>query len=150
MSVNLDTKLHLWVKPVGGEWSYLESVEDSTEKRLVLEKHRKALGKGCDFRFLLTKEKWHGRTYRMKGLNRNEQALLKSLIRNKTLDIYTPFEAKQALEAIEIQRREEGKSVYSGLPNKYRMNYIFKKTEIFSSHKASNGSNLWVYNEVDE
>lgn len=86
----------------------------------------------------------------MDGINQNEKSVLESLIRNKTLDITKPFEATQALRAIRIQRKEDGKNTDKGMPNKYRLNYIFKKTPLFVCHKASNGNNLWVYAGVDE
>ena len=150
MSVIEDTKLHLWGKPFGGEWKYLDSVESWREKTPLLENYRIATGNSWAFRFLNSKETYHGRTYRMNGLNQNEQRLLDTLIRNKTLDITKPFEASQALLAIRIQREEDGKNPGKSMPNKYRLNYIFKKPPLFVCTTASNGNNLWVYAGVVE
>lgn len=145
MSVTRDEKLHLWGRPFGGEWKYLATVKNDGEKNTTLENFRIALGSEWAFRFLQTKDHWHGRTFRMIGLNRNEVALVKTLLRNETLDITEPFQASQALIAIRTQRKKEGKSIHSGMPNKYRLNYIFKKTKIFDCSKAVNGNNLWTY-----
>lgn len=81
----------------------------------------------------------------MIGLNQNEKALLSALVRNKTLDITKPFYATQALQAIRTQREKDGKNVNKSVPNKYRMNYIFKKSSNFECHKDTGGGNLWVF-----
>lgn len=145
MSVKDDTKIHLWGRPIGGEWRYLDSVENWKEKNPLLERHRITLGENWSFRFLHTKDQYHGRTYRMIGLNQNEKALLSALVRNKTLDITKPFYATQALQAIRTQREKDGKNVNKSVPNKYRMNYIFKKSSNFECHKDTGGGNLWVF-----
>ena len=88
---------------------------------------------------------WKGRTYRMDGLNINEQRIVKTLLTTDHIDVTKPFQASEALIAIKLQRVDDGKNVGKGMPNKYRLNYILKKCPQFTASKDAKNMNNWVY-----
>lgn len=92
---------------------------------------------------------WKGKTYKMGKFNKYEQRLIDTLLKTKHIDITKPFEAKEALQAIRLQREEDGEYL-GNMPNKFRLNYIFKKCPSFTSSKNSRNMNLWVYNGGEE
>ena len=85
----------------------------------------------------------------MQGLNQNERRIIETLLTTKHIDIRKPFQAKQALSAIRLQREDDGKNVGEGMPNKFRLNYILKKCPGFTSWKNSMNVNNWVYDESE-
>lgn len=81
----------------------------------------------------------------MDGININEQRMIDTLITTRHIDVTKPFQATEALQAIRLQREEDGKNVGKGMPNKYRLNYILKKCPQFTSTKDAKKMNNWVY-----
>ncbi len=81
----------------------------------------------------------------MGGLNINEQRIIDTLISTEHIDVTKPFQAKEALAAIRLQREEDGKNVGKGMPNKFRLNFILKKCTQFTSSKDAKNMNNWVY-----
>ena len=81
----------------------------------------------------------------MDGINTNEQRMIDTLITTRHIDVTKPFQATEALQAIRLQREEDGKNVGKGMPNKYRLNYILKKCPQFTASKDAKNMNNWVY-----
>jgi hypothetical protein len=93
---------------------------------------------------------WRGKTMRMDIINRNERVIINTLLTTNYIDITKPFQAKEALTAIRLQRKDDGKDVGNKIPNKFRLNYILKKCPQFTSKKNSQKLNEWVYVKDEE
>ena len=57
---------------------------------------------------------WKGKKWRMDGLNINEQRIVKTLLTTDYIDVTKPFQAKEALQAIKLQREDDGKKCGHG------------------------------------
>ena len=83
---------------------------------------------------------------RIGQLNSLEQRLIKRVMKTKRININTPFTAQQILDAIEADLSESG-CTKRYLPNKYKMNYLLRKSKKFTCDKgAQKGINIWVFN----
>ena len=51
MSVKKDTKIHLWAKPVGGEWEWIDTADEHNSKDFLLENYKIAYGSTWAFKW---------------------------------------------------------------------------------------------------
>lgn len=83
---------------------------------------------------------------RIGKLNTLEMRIIKRILETKRIDINNPFTAQQILDAIEADLTESGCTMRY-FPNKYKMNYLLRKSKKFICEKAAEkGVNAWVLN----
>jgi hypothetical protein len=81
---------------------------------------------------------------RIGELNTLERRLVRRIMETKRINIKTPFTAQQILDAIEADLTES-RCTLRYLPNKYKMNYLLRKSKKFTCDKAAKkGINMWV------
>ena len=66
------------------------------------------------------------------------------------IDICAPFKASRAEQVLLDYRNPRTNLGLRYPPNKFRLNYIFKKSKEFKQHQDSNGNNTWTLKEVSE
>ena len=77
-------------------------------------------------------------------LNALEKRLVKRIMETTRININEPFTAEQLLNAIEADLLDSGCTMRY-FPNKYKMNYLLRKTKMFICTKAGDkGVNVWV------
>lgn len=83
---------------------------------------------------------------RIGQINALEKRIVNRIMATKRVNITEPFTAEQLLNAIEADLLDSGCTMRY-FPNKYKMNYLLKKTKLFKcSKKSSKGINVWVLN----
>lgn len=51
MTVKGDRYIHLWAKPDGGEWEYIDSADEHNTKQFLYSNYKQAFGPGWSFRW---------------------------------------------------------------------------------------------------
>ena len=76
-----------------------------------------------------------------------EQRWIKILKSSKDIDLTQPFTAARALDALMLYRNPRSKLALRHAPNKYRLNYVFKKRGEFVCTKDIGNRNHWTVKE---
>lgn len=78
----------------------------------------------------------------------SEQRWIRILKESPSLDLTEPFRATQAIDALLLYRNPRSKLPLHNAPNKYRLNYVLKKSGEFTCIKDSGNRNYWKLREV--
>jgi hypothetical protein len=74
-----------------------------------------------------------------------------SILKNSDeLDVTRPFAASQAERVLLGYRNPDNNMALRYPPNKFRLNYVFKKSDCFQRHQDSYGNNTWTIAEACE
>ena len=77
-----------------------------------------------------------------------EERWINILKASNSIDLTQPFTAARALDALLLYRNPRSKLALRHAPNKYRLNYVFKKSGEFVCTKDVGNRNYWTIKEV--
>lgn len=77
-----------------------------------------------------------------------EQRWIRILKESPNIDLTESFRATQALDALLLYRNPRSKLALRHAPNKYRLNYVLKKSGEFTCTKDIANRNHWKLKEV--
>lgn len=77
-----------------------------------------------------------------------EERWINILKASNSIDLTQPFTAARALDALLLYRNPRSKLALRYAPNKYRLNYVFKKSGDFVCTKDVGNRNHWTIKEV--
>ncbi len=77
-----------------------------------------------------------------------EERWINILKASNSIDLTQPFTAARALDALLLYRNPRSKLALRHAPNKYRLNYVFKKSGDFVCTKDVGNRNHWTIKEV--
>lgn len=79
-----------------------------------------------------------------------ESLWIRILKDSSEIDLDAPFRAAQAEQVLLNYRNPHNNLPLRYPPNKFRLNYIFKKSKEFERHQDSRRNNTWTLKEVSE
>ena len=79
----------------------------------------------------------------------SEQRWIRILKESAYIDLTQPFRASQALDALMLYRNPRSKLAIRNAPNKYRLNYILRKSGEFVCTKDTGNRNHWKLRRND-
>ena len=79
-----------------------------------------------------------------------ESLWIRILKNSSEIDLESPFRAVQAEQVLLNYRNRDNNLPLRYPPNKFRLNYIFKKSKEFERHQDLGGNNTWTLKEVSE
>ena len=77
-----------------------------------------------------------------------EERWINILKASNSIDLTQPFTAARALDALLLYRNPRSKLALRHAANKYRLNYVFKKSGDFVCTKDVGNRNYWTIKEV--
>ena len=89
----------------------------------------------------------NGGKARANRLTLSEQRWIRILKESPDIDLTQSFTAVQALDALRAYRCPRSRLPIHRLPNKYRFNYVLKKTKEFNCQKDKGNRNYWTLKE---